>query len=105
MAAGIIPLRTVKNIQDILQTQLGDHLPPNFRPMKALYAMTLNPPSLSQLARTKIRAQMAECGKFSRENIKKLELTKAMIDFMQLDDLEDRKVKEIMEGAAEILNQ
>ena len=105
MAAGIIPLRSVKNIQDILQTQLGDHLPPNFRPMKALYAMTLNPPSLSQLARTKIRAQMAECGKFSRENIKKLELTKAMIDFMQLDDLEDRKVKEIMEGAAEILNQ
>ena len=103
-AAGILPLASVKEIKDILQTKSGDHLPPNFRPLEALHAMTQNPPSLSQIARTKIRAQMAEFGKFSRENIKKLELTKTAIDFMQLDDLDDgTKVEEIMEGACDMI--
>ena len=94
---GIIPLTTVTQIHEVLQS-LTPNLPDNFLPLETLYAMTKSRPSLRQLARTKIRRKMAECGKLSRENLKKLpELPQVMIDFVQLDDLgSGNKMEEIM---------
>ena len=99
-ASGILPLTAVKEMQDKLKADYGEDLPPNLLPVvDTLNEMTKNPPSLCQLARTKIRAQMAKSGKFSRENLKKLELTKPMIDFVQLDDLGDGKeIEEILKS-------
>ena len=96
-ASGFLPLTAVKEMHDILNSYYD--LPPNFLPLETLYDMTKKPPSLFQLARTKIRAHMAESGKFCRENFKKLPLPKSMIDFVELDDLGDGKnVEEIMQS-------
>ena len=104
MASGILSLTTVKKVHDRLMLELGNDLPPDFGPLEALYAMTRNPPSLSQLARTKIRAQVAKCGKFNRNNLKKLPLTHIMIDFVQLNDLGDgKKLEDMMRAAVPIL--
>ena len=73
-----------------------------FRPLETLYAMTQNPPSLSQLARTAIRMQVAKGGKFNRENLKKLPLPEALKYYVQLADLGDgAKFDEIMKEAYE----
>ena len=102
---GIIPLTAVTQIQDILQRKLtprpyeqqGQFEADDFLPLQTLYGMTRSVPSLCQLARTQIRSKMAECGKFGRENLQKLALTKPMIDFVQLEDLGDgSKFEEIM---------
>ena len=100
-ASGIVPITAVKEIHEKLKsTIIAWQLPPNFRPIEALYVMTKNPPSLSQLARTRIRTQLAECGKFCRENLKKLPLPDILIDFVQLADLGDgSEFKKIMEAA------
>ena len=104
MASGVLPLTTVVKVEERLRSALGHQLPPDFGPLETLYDFARNPASLSQLARTKIRAQMAECGKFSREMLKKLQLTKVMIGYVQLDDLGDgNDVLEIMRGALPIL--
>ena len=89
LTCGIIPHAYV--------TQAAKNRCQNFRPLplETLDAMTRSVPSLQQLARTKIRRQMADCGKFSRENLQKLELTRPMIDFVQLEDLDGSKVTEI----------
>ena len=98
-ASGILPLTTVKEIHDILKSEYGEHLPAKFLPLETLYGMTKNPPSLCQIARTKIRAVMAESGKFSRENFKKLSLPKSLIDLVQLGDLGDgKKIETIMKS-------
>ena len=96
-ACGTLPLADVKEMHDVLKSDYGDFLP-NIFPVETLYDMTKNPPSLKQLARTKIRAQMAESGKFSRENFKELpDLPKVMVHFLQLDDLGDGKeIEEIV---------
>ena len=101
---GIIPLTAVTQIQDMLQRELtprplqfGQFEADDFLPLQTLYGMTRSVPSLCQLARTQIRSKMAECGKFGRENLQKLALTKPMIDFVQLEDLGDgSKFEEIM---------
>ena len=98
-ASGILPLTAVKEIHDILKSEYGEHLPAKFLPLETLYGMTKNPPSLCQIARTKIRAVMAESGKFSRENFKKLSLPKSLIDLVQLGDLGDgKKIETIMKS-------
>ena len=103
MAAGTLPLTTVKDMQDRLLTRTRN-LPDEFLPLKTLFWMTRSVPTLSQLARSEIRRKMAECGKFSRENLKTLELPVAMIDFMQLKDLGDGKeVDSIMENFSSLL--
>ena len=52
---------------------------------------------MEQLARAKIRSRMVECDKFSRENLRALELTQTMRDFVQLSVLRDgSEVEEIM---------
>ena len=103
MAAGTLPLTTVKDMQDRLLTRTRN-LPDEFLPLKTLFWMTRSVPTLSQLARSEIRRKMAECGKFSRENLKTLELPVAMIDFMQLKDLGDGKeVESIMENFSSLL--
>ena len=97
-ASGILLLSAVEEIHNTLQSDYGN-VPHITLLLETLYGMTKEPPSLRQLARTKIRAQMAVCGKFSRENLKILPLPKPMIDFVQLNDLGDgKKIEEIMES-------
>ena len=104
LVIGTVPLTVVKETQDALESII-EHLPPDFLPLETLYAMTHNPPSLSQLARTKIRRQVAECGKLDRKNLKKLPLPEALKDFVQLADLGDgSKVEEIMGEAARVFH-
>ena len=86
-ACGIIPHAYVTHAAKI---GMQDRLP-----FETLDAMTRSVPSLQQLARTKIRRQMADEGRFSRENLQKLELPRPMIDFVQLEDLDGSKVTEI----------
>ena len=105
MTAGYLPLIDVKRMHKILQYEIGADLPPNFRPLEIMYAMAKNPPKLSQLARTKIRTHLAQCGKFSRENIRSLDLPHTLIEYMQLADLGDgSKVTKIMDGTLEIFD-
>ena len=106
MAVGLLPPAAVKEIQDMLQKERA-RLPAKFGQLEALDAMTQNPPTLSKLARNKIRDQMRECGKLSNENIMKLELSRAMIESVLLEDLGiDREVmKKIMEGAEELMRR
>ena len=101
MAAGVLSPASVKEIKDILQKERA-RLPAKFDQLEALYAMTQNPPMLSQLARNKIRAQMKECGKLSDENIKKLELPRACIDSVLLEGIGQEVMEKIMEGADEL---
>ena len=101
--SGTLPFTAVKEIHDNLKYDLGEHMPKKFRPLETLYAMTNKPPSLSQLARTKIRTQVAECGKFCRENIKKLPLPEILKDFVQLANLEyGSDLEEIMKVAKDL---
>jgi len=105
MTAGYLPLIDVKRMHKILQYEIGEDLPPNFRPLEVMYTMTKSPPKLSQLARTKIRKHLAECGKFSRENIMSLDLPHTLKEFMQLADLGDgSKVTKIMDGTLDIFD-
>ena len=105
MTAGYLPLSAVKRMHKILQYEIGEDLPPNFRPLEIMYTMTKSPPKLSQLARTKIRKHLAECGKFSRENIMSLDLPHTLKEFMQLADLGDgSKVTKIMDGTLDIFD-
>ena len=104
LVTGTVPLTVVKEIQDELELTI-EHLPTEFLPLETLYDMTHNPPSLSQLARTTIRRQVAECGKLDRKNLKKLPLPEALKDFVQLADLGDgSKVEEIMGEAARVFH-
>ena len=48
--------------------------------------MSRNPAKLSELAAAKIRAQMAECGKLSSENLKKLSLPKTLQELVERAD-------------------
>ena len=48
--------------------------------------MSRNPAKLSELAAAKIRAQMAECGKLSSENLKKLPLPKPLQELVERAD-------------------
>lgn len=104
-ACGNVSLAAVKEEHNkLLQSEHACYLPPNFRPLETLDAMSQNPPSLSQLARTEIRAQMAKCEKFSRENLKKLPLPEKLKDLVQLADLGDgSEFNEIMKEAREIM--
>ena len=103
-ARGTLPLLAVKETNDQLQSAIGDFLPTDFHALETLYAMTQNCPSLSQLARTEIRTQMAKCGKFCRENLKKLPLPGPLKDFVQLADLGDgSQFGEITKEAQETL--
>ena len=104
LISGTVPLSAVQELHDMLHTELGDHLPPDFRPLESLYSMTMDPPSLFQLVRTKIRRRVSECGRFRRENLRKLPLPAPLRDLIQLGDLGDgSEVEKIMEGAEEVL--
>merc|ERR1712117_759268 len=106
MTAGYIPLLAVKRMHKILQYEIGEDLPPHFRPLEIMYTMTKSPPKLSQLARTKIRKHLAECEKFSRENLMSLDLPHTLKEFMQLSDLGDgSQVAKIMNGTKEIFDE
>ena len=71
-----------------------ERLPKKFRPSEILCAMKKSPPSLRQLARTKIRSQVAECGNFCRENLEKLpDLPEILKDYVQLSDLDQIWIK------------
>jgi len=69
-------------------------LPTNFRPLEIFKALTISPPSLRQLARTKIRSQIAKgpegCRRLSRKKLKKLpDLPEILMEYLQLSDLDE----------------
>ena len=75
-AGETVPLSAVQEAHDGLQSALsGIDLPPDLRALEKLYAMSQNPPSLSQMARTAVRTQIAKCGKFCSASLKKLPRT------------------------------
>ena len=102
MASGTLSLTGLAEMYRILKTNVAENdlLPLEIcKMLSTMYDMTQNLPTLAQLARTKIRTQLVECGNFSRDNIMKLELPLTLKDFMQLTDLgEGAKVEEILEG-------
>ena len=107
--SGIVPLNAVRELHDTLKLEpywgVGEHLPHDFGPLKTLYAMTENPPMLRQLARTKIRTQVAKCNKFSRENLRELPLPETLKDFVQLKDLGDGlEIEKIMKRVQILFN-
>ena len=106
LVSGTVPLIAVKEIHRILMLKMRECLPVDFSPVKKLYTMAQNPPSLSQLARTKIRRQMTECGggSFCREDFQKLEIPESLKDSVQLAGLGDgSKVLEVMIGIEEMM--
>ena len=91
-AGGTVPLSVVQEAHDGLQSTIsrrGIDLPPDLRALEKLYAMSQNPPSLSHMARTTVRTQIAKCGKFCSASLKKLPLPETLKDFVQLSDLGD----------------
>ena len=73
---------------------LEGRLPTNFRPLEIFKALTKSPPSLRQLARTKIRSQIAKgpegCRRLSRKKLKKLpDLPEILMEYLQLSDLDE----------------
>jgi len=72
--------------------------------VKWLVQGTGNPPTLRQLARTKIRIQLSNCDKFCRENIWKLPMPETLKEYLLLTDLEDGlEEKKLMKKVSEIL--
>ena len=107
--SGTVPLKAVKKLHDTLKLEpywgVGESLPPNFEPLETLYTMTETPPMLRQLARTKIRTQMAKCNKFCRENLRKLPLPEVLKEYVQLTDLGDgSEAEKIMKRVKGILS-
>ena len=107
--SGIVPLKAVKELHNTLKLVpylgVGESFPPNFEPLESLYAMTETPPMLRQLARTKIRTQVAKCNKFSRENLRELPLPETLKDFVQLKDLGDGlEIEKIMKRVQILFN-
>ena len=102
MASGTLSAYGIVQIYGILKSRAGEmrNMPlAVIRMLETMVDMTKNRPTLAQLARTKIRRQLVECGNFSRENLMKLDLPLTLKDFMQLSDLGDgSRVEEIMEG-------
>ena len=93
LVSGTLPFTDVQDMDIKLRRNFGNHfeerLPKKFRPSEILCAMKKSPPSLRQLARTKIRSQVAECGKFCRENLMKLpDMPEILKDYVQLADLD-----------------
>ena len=87
--SGTLALTDVQEVHDNLPDYVEGRLPTDFRPFEIFKALTKSPPSLRQLARTKIRSQIAECGKFCRENLKKLPgLPEILKEYVQLSDLD-----------------
>ena len=106
LVAGTVPLTAVKEVQKILRLKWREHLPVNFKPMKKLYTMAQNPPSLKQLATTKIRRQMTECGggSFCKEDFQNLEIPQSLKEWVQLAGLGDgSKIFEDLDGMDEIM--
>ena len=106
LVSGTVPLTAVKDMHRILKLKMRERLPIDFMPVNKLYTMAQNPPSLSQLARTKIRRQMTECGggSFCREDFQKLEIPESLKDSVQLAGLGDgSKVLEVMIGIEEMM--
>jgi len=73
---------------------LEGRLPTNFLPLEMLKALKKSPPSLRQLARTKIRSQIAKgpegCRRLSRKKLKKLpDLPEILMEYLQLSDLDE----------------
>ena len=89
LVAGTVPLTAVKKVHKILRSKMGERLPVDFTPMKKLYTMAQNPPSLKQLATTKIRRQMTECGggSFCKEDFQDLEIPECLKEWVQLAGL------------------
>ena len=72
--------------------------------VKWLFQGTENPPTLRQLARTKIRIQMSNCDKFSTGNIRTLPLPGTLMEYVRLTDLEDgSEEQKLMKRVTEIL--
>ena len=100
-ASGTLPISAIEETHREFEC-FGEGMAENFRrPLENLYAMTKSPPSLKQLARTKIRTHVAECKKFCRENLKKLpDLPDILKDYVQLADLRyGSELEQIMELA------
>ena len=70
--------------------------------VKWLVQGTENPPTLQQLAITKIRLHLSKCDKFCTGNIRKLDLPQKLKEDLRLTDLEDGS-EELMKRLSEIL--
>ena len=77
---------------------------PNPEVVKWLVQGTENPPTLQQLAITKIRLHLSKCDKFCTGNIRKLELPEKLKKDLRLTDLEDESEEQkLMKRVSEIL--
>jgi len=86
-----------------LQLALND-VQPDLEVVKYLIQGTDNPPTLCQLARTKIRVHLADCDKFCTGNIRKLNIPETVKEYLRLTDLEDgSEEQKLMRRVSEIL--
>ena len=77
---------------------------PDLEVVKWLVQGTDNPPTLQQLARTKIRVHLADCNKFCTGNIRKLNIPEIVKEYLRLTDLEDgSEEQKLMSIVSEIL--
>ena len=76
---------------------------PDQEVVKWLVQGTENPPTLRQLAATKIRVQLSKCDKFCARSIQKLDLPETVKEYLRLTDLEDGSEEELMKRVSEIL--
>jgi len=77
---------------------------PDLQVVKWLIQGTDNPPTLRQLARTKIRVHLADCNKFCTGNIRKLDIPGTVKEYLRLTDLEDgSEEQKLMRRVSEIL--
>ena len=77
---------------------------PDQEVVKWLVQGTENPPTLRQLAATKIRVQLSKCDKFCARSIQKLDLPETVKEYLRLTDLEDgSEEQKLMKKVSEIL--